>query len=232
MVGTINALVAAMALFVGGHFLLSSKAIRDPAVTRLTNTGFQGLYSLVVGAALIWIIFAYREAPYIEVWTPPVVFRWITVALMLPASLFLVAGVTAPNPTMMGGERLLAQAVENPASGIQTVTRHPFLWATGLWAITHLLVNGDAASIILMTGIAILSFGGMHHIDRRRESTLGAAWGPMRLTTSALPFLAIAQGRTKLDWRGIGLWRSAAALALYVALIHVHYAVFGISPLP
>jgi len=232
MVGTLNALVAAVALFVGGHFLLSSKAVRDPAIAKLSSKGFQGLYSLVVGAALIWTIFAYRAAPFMEIWMPPQAFHWIPVVLMLPASLFLVAGLTSPNPTMVGGERLLAQAVDNPATGIQTVTRHPFLWATGLWAIAHLLVNGDAASMVLMAGIAILSFGGMQHIDRRREATLGAAWGPLRLTTSVIPFMAIAQGRTKLDWRGIGPWRAVAALALYVAILHLHAVVFGISPLP
>src|SRR3546814_6275784 len=74
----------------------------------------------------------------------------------------------------------------SPAVGILSITRHPFLWGTGLWALSHLLANGDLGSIVMMGGIAILSFGGMQHIDQRRESHLGASWGPMKLTTSEI----------------------------------------------
>ena len=83
-----------------------------------------------------------------------------------------------------------------------------------------------------MGGIAILSFGGMIHIDQRREASLGAAWGPMKLTTSLLPFGAILSGRTSFDWRGIGWWRPLLGLAAYAALLHLHQGLIGVSPLP
>src|SRR3546814_15873667 len=89
----------------------------------------------------------------------------------------------------------------SPAVGILSITRHPFLWGTGLWALSHLLANGDLGSIVMMGGIDILSFGGMQHIDQRRESHLGASWGPMKLTTSVVPFAAALAGRTKVAWR-------------------------------
>jgi uncharacterized membrane protein len=113
-----------------------------------------------------------------------------------------------------------------------SITRHPFLWGTGLWALSHLLANGDLSSIVMMGGIAVLSFAGMHHIDLRRESNLGATWGPMKLTTSVLPFGAVLTGRTKVDWRGIGLWRPALGLVVYAALLHLHSGLIGVSPLP
>jgi hypothetical protein len=37
-------------------------------------------------------------------------------------------------------------------------------------------VNGDVTSIVMMGGIAVLSFAGMHHIDQLREAALGADW--------------------------------------------------------
>ena len=72
----------------------------------------------------------------------------------------------------------------------------------------------------------------MWHIDRRREASAGADWGPVKLTTSAIPFAAIVQGRARFDWAGIGLWRTALSLALYVALLHFHDRLFGVSALP
>jgi uncharacterized membrane protein len=72
----------------------------------------------------------------------------------------------------------------------------------------------------------------MHHIDLRRESNLGSTWGPMKLTTSVLPFAAVLSGRSKVDWRGIGWWRPALGLVVYAALLHLHRGLIGVSPLP
>src|SRR5690606_25957518 len=115
---------------------------------------------------------------------------------------------------------------------ILRVTRHPFLWATALWALVHLLAHGDLAGLIFFGGFLVLSLGGMQHIDLRRERSLGGSWGPMRLTTSVIPFAAIASRRTRMDWQGLGWWRPLLGVALYVALLHLHPLLFGASPLP
>ncbi|RMD63924.1 MAG: NnrU protein, partial [Alphaproteobacteria bacterium] len=120
----------------------------------------------------------------------------------------------------------------HPAPGILSVTRHPALWGFALWALSHLAVNGDGASMILMGGILVLSLGGMAHIDVRREEALGAAWGPTRLTTSVVPFAAILSGHTRFDWRGIGWQRPVVGLILYVVLMHAHETLIGVSALP
>ena len=103
------------------------------------------------------------------------------------------------------------------------------LWGIGLWAVAHLLANGDQASLLLFGGMAILAFGGMAHIDSRRRASLGSAWGPVELTTSVIPFLAAMQGRKRIDWAGIGLSRVAGGLGLYVALILTHGWATGVD---
>lgn len=35
------------------------------------------------------------------------------------------------------------------------IMRHPMLWATVIWSVAHLLVNGDRASLVLFGGIGI-----------------------------------------------------------------------------
>ena len=72
----------------------------------------------------------------------------------------------------------------------------------------------------------------MRHIDRRREDGLGSAWGPMKLTTSALPFAALASRRTSMDWKGLGWWRPALGLAAYIVFLGGHLHIFGVSPFP
>lgn len=233
MIGSLNALLAATVLFVGGHFFLSGAALRRPLAGLLGAQGFRALYALVALAAFAWLLAAYRAAPFEPVWSAPAGLSWLPVVVMPLALLLIVCGLTTANPTMVGGEaRLNDPAAHDLTPGIMRVTRHPFLWGTALWAASHLAVNGDAASIILMAGILVLSLGGMVHIDLRREADLGGAWGPVRLITSVLPFAAIATGRTTMDWPGIGWWRPVVALLLYAALLHLHPWLFGVSALP
>ena len=232
MTGSLNALIAATLVFVAGHFLLSSRPLRQPLAGRLGEGPFRALYSLIIGAGLIWMIFAFGAAPFIQLWEPPLVLRWVPL-LTLPVAVFLIlAGVTTPNPTMVGGEAVVDSGPEDQTPGILRVTRHPFLWGVVLWAVAHLLVRGDAASLVFFGGFLVLSLGGMRHIDLKREASLGANWGPVRLTTSVLPFAALASGRTTMDWAGIGWWRPLVALVLYAALLHFHLLLFGASPLP
>ncbi len=227
-----NALIAAAVIFVGGHFLLSSAAVRPLLVARFGEGPFRGFYSVVVLGSFVWMLFAYGAAPYVHLWFTPIGLYWLPVIVMPFAAILVVSSLTTPNPTLAGSERLLDDGVGSPAVGIISITRHPFLWGTGLWAISHLAVNGDLASVILMGAIAVLSFAGMAHIDARKEATLGAAWGPMKLTTSRLPFGAALAGRSKVDWRGIGWWRPLLGLAFYLGLMHIHLMAFGVSPLP
>lgn len=227
-----NELLAATILFAGGHFLLSSTSLRKPLVQKLGNKGFQILYALCVLAAFVWMLFAYSSAPLVNIWFPAPALAWVPQLLMPLAFFGIIAGLTTPSATAVGGQKLLADTPHTAVRGIFTITRHPFLWGTSLWAFSHLLINGDAASMILMAGIAVLGLGGMHHIDRRRETELGAAWGPFAMTTSLVPFSAIVSGRTKLDWRGIGWWRPALALVIHVAAMAFHPLVIGVSPFP
>lgn len=227
-----HALIAATLVFVGGHFLLSGKPARHFLVQRYGERGFLTLYSIIMVAAFAWLLVCYRDAPYVAVWQPAPAFAWVPLLVMPLATILVVTGLTTPSPTLVGGERYLDGAPGSPAVGILSITRHPFLWGTGLWALSHLLANGDLTSMVMMGGIAVLSFGGMLHIDQRREASLGAAWGPMKLTTSLLPFGAVLTRRTNIDWRGIGWWRPLLGLLAYAVLLHLHGGLIGVSPLP
>ncbi len=226
LTGTIQSLMAATTLFVVAHFILSSLAVRGALISAIGEGPFRGVYSLIATASLAWTIFAFGDAPFIDVWTPPPFLRHVTFLLVLIGVFFLVVGVTTKSPTAVGGDNLADDP--HPMQGILTITRHPFLVGVLIWSIGHLLVNGDLASIILFAGMGSLAVGGMIHIDFRRRHALGSAWGPIALCTSVVPFVAIIQGRTKLDWRGIGLPRAVGALVVYAALAYGHQWFAGI----
>ena len=144
--------------------------------------------------------------------------------------MLLVAGVTTRNPTAVGGESALDDP--NAVRGVLTVTRHPFLNAVGLWALAHLAANGDLASVLLFGGMALLAYAGMPALDAKMQRRVASAWGPVALTTSCVPFLAAAQGRVRIDWRGIALWRPALGLVLWAALYALHPYFAGVLPTP
>jgi uncharacterized membrane protein len=230
MTGGLEHLFAATVAFVGGHFLLSSAPVRDTLVRQFGEKLFRAYYSVAIIVFFVWMLFAYGDAPFEELWTDIVVLEWVP-AVVMPVALFLaVCGLTTPNPTMTGSDALTAG--HDPTQGIMRITRHPFLNGVALWALAHLLANGDTASLILFGGLLILSTGGMWHIDKKKEAQHGADWGPVMLTTSAVPFLALFQKRTGFDWAGIGWWRLAVTILLYAVFVWGHSLVFGVPAWP
>ena len=98
-------------------------------------------------------------------------FRAYALVLVLLAFLFVVLAFASPNPIAVGGEALLAK--QQPAKGIQRITRHPFLCGVALWALTHLILNGDLASAVFVGSLPIVAFAGPFSIDRKRRKVAG-----------------------------------------------------------
>ena len=222
-------LIAAL-LFVGTHFGLSSPAVRPLLVARFGERLFVGLYSLLQILLLVWLGRSYAVAPFVPLWSPPGWTAWVPLIAMAPALLLMVGGLVQPNPTAV-----MQDAKGPPAAavrGMLTVTRHPVMWAFGLWALSHLAANGDVASIVLFGAIAVLALAGTLAIDAKKRARWGAAWNGFAARTSNLPLAAAAAGRTRLDLAGIGWLTPVIAAAVYVALILLHPLVIGVSPLP
>jgi uncharacterized membrane protein len=225
-----SSLVAAAIFFVGIHFFISGTALRGKIVAVIGEGPFRGLFSMLSLIGIVWLSRAYSYAEYIQLWGKLYAFRPYALVVMLLAFFFVVLAFTSPNPTAVGGEALLAE--KEPAKGIQRITRHPFLWGVTLWSFTHLLLNGDLASVLFFGSLLIVAIGGPFSIDRKRRRDVGAAWDRFAALTSNLPFMAIIQGRNSLKLREIGWWPPLLALILYVLFLHFHKNLFGVSPLP
>lgn len=223
-------LLLAATFFVGIHVFISGTKLRDTLVAQLGAQGFQGFFSLLSLVGLVWLGIAYSRAPSIDLWGKALAFRPVALVLVLLAFVFVGIGLTAPSPTVVGGEAQLDQA--DPARGILRITRHPFLWGVALWAFTHLILNGDAASVVLFGSLLLLALVGPLLIDAKRQRAFGSKWDRFAAKTSNVPFAAIMQGRNVLRVDELGLWRIAVGLVAYVALLLSHHWLFGVSPFP
>ena len=230
MTGTIDAVLYAVLFFLGSHLALASPPLRALLVAKLGEGPFRALYPVVAAGGLVWSILAWQAAPYVELWPAMAWARMLPNLVMPFAAVLLVAGLSTPNPTAVGAEA----AADDPRGprGILTVTRHPMMWAFGLWALAHIPANGDQASLVLFAGIAVLAFAGMAALDVKKREQFGSKWGPIALTTSAIPFVAALQGRTKVDWRGIGWKRLGGGLLLWAVLHGAHPFLIGVSAVP
>lgn len=125
-------MVLGLALFFSAHVFTTMRDARASAIAALGEPPYKLLYTAVsfAGLALIvWGFSHYRASGWINVWYPPVFFKHITIALMLPAAIMIVASYIRGR--------------------IYTTLKHPMLASVKLWALAHLLSNGDLGSIIL-----------------------------------------------------------------------------------
>jgi len=220
-------LLAACAFFVGIHVVISGSPLRGMMVGRIGERPYLGLFSLLSIVGMVWLARAYGRAEHIWLWSPPMALRWTAPVLVLVAFVFVVVGLTTPSPTAAGGESRLDLA--EPAQGMLRVTRHPFLWGVALWATTHLLLNGDAASLALFGSLLLLALIGPLLIDAKRRRAFGPKWERFAAVTSNLPFAAIAAGRNRLQ---LGAWRVLAAIGAWAAMLAAHPWLFGVPALP
>jgi uncharacterized membrane protein len=221
-------LVVAAICFAGIHLGVAGTTLRDSAITALGEGAYRAVFSLFSVVAIVWLVMAYKDAPYVATWGIPEWWKPIAIILMLPAFLLAVIGLTTPNPTSVGQEGRVARLPE----GIVRVTRHPFLIGVGLWAVVHLIANGDVASFIFFGALAITALAGTVSIDAKRRRALGPGWQSFAAQTSIIPFAAIAAGRTRFNPGEIAVSQWVAALMAYALMLGGHSHIIGVSPFP
>ncbi len=142
-------LIAGIVLFFGIH---SISILALPLRNRLAATnllGWMGFYSLISLGGMVLISMGYRELRLesIIVYTTPDWLRHINSLLMAPVFVLFLA-------TYFPGR-------------IQAMTKHPQLIAVMLWALGHLLVNGNLADVILFGSFFAWALADMISVQRR-----------------------------------------------------------------
>ena len=196
--------------------------MRPKLVAAMGEWPYRGAYSALAFVTLAWMIWAYVHAPRELLWPG---LRHVPSVVMPFAFILIVTGYWR-NPTMVGADKLLQS--EDPARGMIRVTRHPLMWGIMLWALAHIVARGDAKSLVFFGGFLVLAALGTILIDRRKRAD--PAWARFAAVTSNVPFVAIAQGRNRLDWREIGWTRPLIGVAVFGVVFALHPWLFGARP--
>ncbi|MEM5517226.1 NnrU family protein [Henriciella sp. AS95] len=125
--------IAGLIVFFGTHLFTTFRS-REPGKDIKTKLGYgpyMGLYSLVAIGGLALIVYGYGAMrPSTIVWLPPVWTRHLNITIQLFAFVILFAAYL-------------------PTGFIKKTLKHPMLVGVKLWAVGHLLANGELNSIIL-----------------------------------------------------------------------------------
>ena len=218
-------LILAAALWVFVHVGISGTRLRDAAVAQLGEGRFMLAFSIGSVVSIVLLVLAWQTAETGFLWATPGWLRWILAALMLPAFVLFMASHKR-NPTAVGNKGL----GEEPR-GIQRVTRHPMLMSFAIWALMHVIGNGDTASLVFFGAFLVTAVAGMPSIDAKLARRHGAAWEGFAAKTSILPFGAILAGRNRLVLAEIGWMPPVIGFVLWAALLHFHRGIFGVPAL-
>lgn len=151
-------MIVGLLIFFLVHLVPTSPDVRRSLVERMGEGSYKGLFSLVSAVGLALIVYGYGKlyatpGKNPEIWSPPNAMRHIAMLLMLFAFILLAAAYIP--------------------SRIRTAAKHPMLAAVKLWALAHLLVNGDLASIVLFG--SFLAWAVYDRISVKQR----AAFGPL-----------------------------------------------------
>ncbi len=129
-------LVLGVVLWCAVHLLPGiAGAVKAGLVGKLGRNGYKGAFSLAVVASVALIVMGWRAAEYTPVYEPPEWGPHLTLLLMLLAMLLFVAA--------------------NRATRIKRIIRHPQLTGVIVWAVAHLIANGDLRSLVLFGGLGL-----------------------------------------------------------------------------
>lgn len=135
-------LIMGVVLWIAPHFY---GRLMPDSRNKLGEKG-RGIISLLLLAALVLMVVGYRAADFNSIYTPLAGMGHLNNLLMLVAMFLLGAG-------KVNGR-------------VASMIRHPMLWGAVVWAVAHLLVNGDSASIVLFGGMLFWALVQMMLINR------------------------------------------------------------------
>ena len=142
-------LLMGLALWFATHlFAIWAPTQRQSMTESMGAMGSRIVMAILTIVSVALMVMGYQDAGFVEVWTPPAFLVHVNNLLMLIAVVFFIAG--------------------NVPSVVRRKVRHPQLAAAKTWALAHLLVNGDLASIVLFGGImawAVLALIGSNKRD-------------------------------------------------------------------
>ena len=177
-------LILGLVVFLGVHSVrIVADGRRTQFIAQRGEGAWKGLYSVLSLAGFALLVWGYglaRQQPVV-LWVPLLGMRHAASLLTLVAFVLLAATYV-------------------PRNGIKAKLHHPMVLAVKVWALGHLLANGNLADVLLFGGFlvwAALSFKAARGRDRAAGTTYPAG-------TAAGTAITVVVGL--LAWAGFAFW--------------------------
>lgn len=162
-------LILGLVIFLGIHSVrIVAPGWRERMRVSMGDGAWRGIYSLLSLVGFVLIVWGFgmarAETGYL-LYDPPVWLRHLASLLMLVS--FVSLGVYM-----------------FPAGRLRPMLKHPMLVAVKLWAVAHLLANGEAASVVLFG--AVLAWAVADRISVKRRGTPVPVAGPAKWDVAAI----------------------------------------------
>ena len=182
-------LLIGLALFLGIHSLQSlAPQVRENSMARWGALGFKAVYAAVAVLGLYLLVQGYGQARLdpVVLWTPPRGMQHATILLMWVAMVLLVASYV-------------------PGNQIKAKLRHPMTLSVKVWALGHLLSNGNLADVLLFGGFLAWSVLGATTVGAQLFTTADAAAARTTLSAPAVPITSAGAGQFVIINPGLGV---------------------------
>ena len=168
-------LIIGLLVFFGVHTLPMQSELRNGLQERFGANAYKMGFSVLSLIGFALIVLGYGKLQVLAgknpiIWEPPYWTSHVTVFLMIPAMVLLIAAYVPSN--------------------IKRLAQHPMLAAVKIWAFAHLLSNGDLASIVLFG--SFLAYAVVARISAKRRGLKPDVVAGGRALTG--DFIAIGSG--------------------------------------
>jgi len=168
-------LVLGIVIFLGMHLVrVAAPGLRASIIERNGKSAWMGIYTVISLVGLGLVIYGFGEARATTgmLYNPPVFLKHISLLLMLIAFICIAAGFL-------------------PAGRIAVAVKHPQILSIKIWALAHLLANGETSSVLLFA--SFLAWAVVMRISLKRRQRAGELVLPV-FRSSSNDLLAVVIG--------------------------------------
>jgi uncharacterized membrane protein len=209
-------LLCGLFLFIATHSVrIFAEPLRTSLVARMGEWPYKGVLAVfsLLGFWLLLTGYAQARLETWVIWTPPAFLRHIMWLLMLFALVLLVAAYV-------------------PRNHLKKRLKHPMVLSVKVWALAHLLVNGQMHQMVLFGAFlvwAVLSF----RAARKRDALASALHGEGAISGEATIATQVndAPEAPPAQWLSTLLCLVIGGAAWAALLWRIHAEWFGVSPL-
>lgn len=210
-------LVLGLVLFLGVHSTrIFADDWRTATIARIGEKPWKGFYTLFSLAGFALLVWGYGQSrQQIPLWNPPVWTKHLTALLMVPVFPLFIATYI-------------------PRNFLKARLKHPQVLSVKLWALAHLVSNGNLADVVLFGSFlawAVVDFSAAKARDRKAAAVV--AGDPFARAKAASPHAgppAAAEGARQGEVMATVMTVVLGLVVYVVFALWLHGPLIGVRP--